>query len=81
MIPHPIQALTRRLDFAAPPLPLFRALTRDGTRAHTVSKDGGGWGSGTLSVGKTFSRTFNVRGTIKYHCNFHSTMHGTIVVQ
>lgn len=36
MTPHSIPALTRRLDHAAPPLPLFRALTDDGTRPHTV---------------------------------------------
>jgi len=33
---HQVPALTRRLDHAAPPLPLFRALTEDGIRPHTV---------------------------------------------
>lgn len=36
MTPHQIPALTRRLDYAAPPLPLFRALTEDGTGPHTA---------------------------------------------
>jgi plastocyanin len=55
--------------------------TNRGTRAHTASKDGGGWTSGTLSVGESFSKRFTIRGTIRYHCNFHAAMKGTIVVQ
>ncbi|HEV8123886.1 MAG TPA: anthranilate synthase component 1 [Gemmatimonadales bacterium] len=36
MMRHQVPALTRRLDHAAPPLPLFRALTEEGTRPHTA---------------------------------------------
>lgn len=36
MQPHYLPALTRRLDFAAAPLPLFRALTGNGAAPHTV---------------------------------------------
>jgi plastocyanin len=55
--------------------------TNKGTRVHTASKDGGGWSSGTLSIGESYSKKFGTKGTFKYHCNFHAVMHGTIVVQ
>jgi plastocyanin len=51
------------------------------TTAHTVTADTGNtFDSGTLENGKTFSFTFNTAGTFKYHCNFHSDMHGTVTV-
>ena len=53
----------------------------NGTRAHTASKDGGGWTSGSISVGSSFSKKFLTKGTFKYHCNFHAVMHGTVIVQ
>lgn len=37
--------------------------------------------SGNLSPGSTFSATFTVAGTYKYHCGYHSWMFGTIIVK
>jgi plastocyanin len=55
--------------------------TNNDTTAHTVTADTGNtFDSGTLENGKTFSFTFNTAGTFKYHCNFHSDMHGTVTV-
>ncbi|VVB86603.1 Cupredoxin-like domain protein [uncultured archaeon] len=47
---------------------------------HTVTSDTGFFDSGALSQGQVFSFTFNTAGTFNYHCNFHSFMHGTIIV-
>ncbi len=42
----------------------------------------GGFNSGTLSQGQTFSHTFDTPGTFFYHCNFHPTqMKGKLTVQ
>jgi plastocyanin len=49
--------------------------------SHTVSADGYEFDSGTLKKGDTFSQTFNDAGTFAYHCNFHPSMTGTIVVE
>jgi plastocyanin len=54
--------------------------TNRGTRAHTATRNGGGWSSPTLQPGQSYSRVFNTKGTIRYHCRFHSNMRGTIVV-
>ena len=49
--------------------------------AHTVtSNDGTTFDSGSLDAGSTFSYTANTVGTFPYHCNFHSSMKGTLVV-
>ena len=53
----------------------------NGTRAHTASKNGGGWSSGSIPVGGSFSKKFLTKGTFGYHCNFHGAMKGTIIVQ
>jgi plastocyanin len=53
---------------------------QDGT-SHTVTADGdNGPESGTLTDGKSYSFTFNSAGTFTYHCNFHSSMQGTVTV-
>jgi plastocyanin len=49
--------------------------------AHTVSQDGGGFESGKLDQGATFSYTFDTPGTYKYFCQYHANMKGTIVVK
>jgi plastocyanin len=38
------------------------------------------WDSGVHNSGSTFDETFPNAGTFAYHCNVHSSMHGTIVV-
>jgi len=55
--------------------------TNNDTTAHTVSQNGGGFESGKLDPGKTFSFTFATPGTYEYFCQFHANMHGTIVVK
>ena len=57
---------------------------------HSVTADAGGFDSnlsgsmpdpyGGSSGGGTFSYTFASAGTFKYHCTYHSTMHGTVTV-
>ena len=52
------------------------------TGAHTVTSDTGSPMSFDQSVseGSSVTITFANPGTYKYHCSFHSQMHGTIVV-
>ena len=54
--------------------------TNNDTMAHTVTSDTGVWNSGTLNPGGSFSFTFTTPGTYTYHCAFHGSMTGTIVV-
>lgn len=53
---------------------------------HTVTADDGSFASGTLSLGDSFSFTFDQPGTYDYYCEFHGAsghtgMSGTIVVE
>jgi plastocyanin len=50
-------------------------------KAHTVTADDSSFDSGSLAAGKSYTRTFGTAGSFSYHCNFHSGMTGTIVVQ
>jgi YVTN family beta-propeller protein len=47
---------------------------------HTTTSDMPGWDSGPMSQGDTFTTTFAQPGTYFYHCDFHSFMHGTVIV-
>ncbi|NVO19931.1 MAG: cupredoxin domain-containing protein [Bacteroidetes bacterium] len=49
--------------------------------AHTATSDSAVFASPTLNAGTTFSYTFTKPGTYKYHCSFHSTMTGTVIVK
>ncbi len=53
-----------------------------GPSAHTVTADAGGFDSGSLNAGQSFSHTFPSAGTFAYHCQFHQSlgMVGTVVV-
>jgi plastocyanin len=55
--------------------------TNEDSAAHTATQDGGGFQSGTLNQGDSFSQVFDTPGTYEYHCEFHANMHGTIIVQ
>ncbi len=55
--------------------------TNNGPSTHTVTADDGSFNSGDLTVGKTFSQTFNTAGTFSYHCSIHPFMTATVVVQ
>ena len=54
--------------------------TNADTVAHTVTADDSSFDSGNVAAGATFSHTFATAGTFAYHCNIHSSMHGTITV-
>ena len=55
--------------------------TNNDDAPHTVTADDNSYTSSSLSKGATYSHTYTTAGTYKYHCNFHSMMMGTIVVQ
>lgn len=48
---------------------------------HTVTQTGGGFQSGKLDEGATFSFTFDTPGTYEYFCEYHANMKGTITVK
>lgn len=54
--------------------------TNSDATAHTVTFDDGSADSGALAPGSTFDHTFAAAGTLTYHCNIHSFMHGTVTV-
>jgi plastocyanin len=55
--------------------------TNSDSAAHTVTADSGNlFDSGTLNPGKTFNFQFDTAGTFAYHCTFHSSMHGKVIV-
>jgi plastocyanin len=51
-----------------------------GGMMHTVTENVVGRFNGSLPAGQTFVFTTNLTGTFAYHCNQHSNMTGTIVV-
>jgi plastocyanin len=55
----------------------------DDTAAHTASsEDGGLFDTGGIDRGKTGSATARDEpGTYEYICEFHPTMHGTLIVE
>ncbi len=55
--------------------------TNNGTFPHTSTSDSGLWNSGTLSSGQSYSLRLTLVGTHPYHCAFHPSMTGTIVVR
>lgn len=54
--------------------------THRGQVLHTVTADDGSFEQNMLP-GATFTYTFRTPGTIAYHCEIHSAMRGTVVVQ
>jgi plastocyanin len=54
--------------------------TNNDTMEHTVTGNTGLFDSGTLSPGDNFEFRFDTPGTYSYHCAFHPSMTGTIVV-
>jgi plastocyanin len=51
----------------------------DGGLEHTVTADDKSFDSGRKSTG-SWPQTFTKAGTVAYHCEVHSKMHGTVVV-
>ncbi len=55
-------------------------LNNDGV-AHTSTSNSGVWDTGNIPAGGSKTTTFNNAGTFPFHCVYHSTMTGTIIVQ
>ena len=54
--------------------------TNNGPSEHTVTSDTNIFNSGTMAVGQKWNFTFNAVGTYPYHCTFHASMHGVVIV-
>jgi plastocyanin len=54
--------------------------TNNGPSEHTVTSDNAVFNSGTIAVGHKWNFTFNVTGSYPYHCSFHASMHGIVIV-
>jgi plastocyanin len=54
--------------------------TNDGSVDHTVTKDGGGFSSGTLDPGETYTKKFKKLKVYRYHCSIHPDMEGKVKV-
>jgi plastocyanin len=54
--------------------------TNTGGVAHTVTADGGGFDSGNIGAGGTYSFTFDTPGTYSYFCAIHPSMTGEVIV-
>lgn len=75
------------IDFAFQPasvtVPVGAAVswTNNGMAPHTSTSSSGGWDSGRLTSGQSFSFTFSQAGSFGYICTIHPSMMGTVVVQ
>jgi plastocyanin len=54
--------------------------TNNDSAPHTVTSSDGSIQSGTMEQGASFSFTFTTPGTFDYHCEFHASMVGQVVV-
>lgn len=48
---------------------------------HTATADSGGFDSGSISADGSWRFIARRKGVVAYHCRFHPTMHGTLVIQ
>jgi plastocyanin len=55
--------------------------TNHDSATHTVAADDGSFKSGNLKNNASFSQTFDTAGTYSYHCGFHASMTGTVIVE
>ena len=51
------------------------------TTTHTSTANNGGWNSGAIAPGGSFSTQFNTAGSFPYHCAIHPNMIGVVNVQ
>jgi plastocyanin len=51
-----------------------------GAFTHTADSDTGLWDSGDIPSGGAYSRIFDTAGTFAYHCDFHPSMKGIVIV-
>jgi plastocyanin len=47
---------------------------------HTITSNDGTWDSGKIKNTATYHHQFDEIGTFEYHCTYHSSMKGTVVV-
>jgi len=52
-----------------------------GKRPHTVTDGQGGFDSGVLQKGATFTQTFTTPGLYRYYCTLHHAMQGSVTVR
>lgn len=50
------------------------------TQVHTVTDDAGGFDSGDIQPGETWTHVFDTVGKFGYHCEYHKGMLGVVVV-
>ena len=55
--------------------------TNGDSAGHTVTADDGGFDSGTIANGTSFTQAFPDAGTFAYHCAIHPAMTATVVVE
>ncbi len=55
--------------------------TNNDNGPHTVTDVNGGFDSSTLELGQKYTHTFASVGTFTIKCNYHSWMHGMIIVK
>lgn len=55
--------------------------TDPASSSHDVFAENGAFNSGQFGNGRSFSFTFQSRGTFPYYCARHPTMVGTVIVQ
>jgi plastocyanin len=55
--------------------------TNNDNMTHTVSADDNTFDSGDMGNSATFSHVFNTVGTFNYHCKYHSSMTGSVIVK
>jgi plastocyanin len=48
---------------------------------HSATADGGGFESGSIAAGGDWRFVPRRKGVVTYHCRFHPTMHGTLVIR
>ncbi|CAA9551900.1 MAG: hypothetical protein AVDCRST_MAG73-2948 [uncultured Thermomicrobiales bacterium] len=74
-------------DFSYNPDPIEVAVggsvtwTNEDGSSHTATEDGGGFNSGRLGTGESFTQTFDEAGTYAYYCEYHANMTAEVVVE
>jgi plastocyanin len=53
----------------------------EGPGKHSASADDKSWGTGTITVGKHFTKRFSKAGTYEFHCAYDEDMTGKIIVE
>lgn len=57
------------------------AWTNEDVVLHTITADTARWDSGDLATGKRYRVVASSRGTLAYHCEFHPSMKGTLIIR